>query len=287
MATKKKASEEPKLKQTSAAGPAESSYQMISLDLIDDPQQPMRSDMTEASVEDLVLSIKQVGIIEPIIVKPAKGRYEVIAGHRRTFAARLAKLMIVPCFITTANEEQTEMLKIHENLYRENVRPADEAKHFDYLIQKQKMTPVKIAQLISKSPTYVGDRLAILQYPDFLKEAMDKGEITFSVAREFARFDDLVQMRQAVYYAKRSGMTMEMARKWVLDHKRSKENPQTFASPSPLGNGETAVVEHTTTCIFCRQALRLLEAQVVYMHDHCVNEVNNLQVAEEAASLEQ
>ena len=287
MATKKELPEKPKAPQASADPAVETSYQMISLDLIDDPQQPMRSDMTEASVEDLVLSIKQVGIIEPIIVKPAKGRYEVIAGHRRTFAARLAKLMIVPCFVTNANEEQTEMLKIHENLYRENVRPADEARHFDYLIQKQKMTPIKIAQLIGKSPAYVGDRLAILEYPDFLKEAMDKGEISFSVAREFSRFDDLGQMRQSVYYAKRSGMTMEMARKWVLDHKRSKENPQTFSSLNSSGNAETAPGEHIMTCVFCRQELRLRDTQVIYVHDHCLDEINNLQITEQDASLKE
>lgn len=287
MATKKKAPQKTKDSEASAASTLETKYQVVSLDLIDDPQQPMRSDMTEASVEDLVLSIKQVGIIEPIIVKQVKGRYEVIAGHRRTFAARIAKLTMVPCFINNANEEQTEMLKIHENLYRENVRPADEAKHFDYLIQKQKMSPLKIAQLITKSPSYVTDRLAILNYPDFLKEAMDKGEISFSVAREFARFDDPQMMRQAVYYAKRGGMTMEMARKWVLDHKRSKENPQILASPNPLGSADPTPVEHTTKCVFCGQGLRLLEAQVVYMHEHCLHEANRLQDAQEEQSLEE
>lgn len=283
MASKKKTPKKKEPVTQSAQAPNDSTYKMISLDLIDDPARPMRTDMTEASVEDLVLSIKQVGIIEPIIVKPKGRRYEVIAGHRRTFAANIAKLPMVPCFIKVASDDETEMLKIHENLYRESIKPADEAQHFDYLIQKQKMTPNKIAGLIGKSPSYVRDRLAILNYPDFLKEAMDKGQISFSVAREFARFDNVDQMRKAVYYAKRSGMTQELARKWVLEHKRAVEQPQITPSPNQSGNGESAPVEHSTTCIFCKQSLRLLEAQVVYMHDHCLHEASAIEIPEPEA----
>lgn len=255
-------------------------YLQISCDLIDDPAQPMRTDMTPASVESLVMSIKQVGIIEPLVVKAVNGRYEVIAGHRRLYSARLAKIPQVPCFIREANTEQTEMLKIHENLYREDIKPADEAKHFDHLITKQKMTPQKIAQLISKSQTYVLDRLGILNYPPLLREAMNHGEISFSVAREFSKFGDETQMRSAVYYAKRSGMTSDMARKWVQDYERSKNNPYTQNPTSPDQSEDVQPVEHTTTCIYCRKGLRLIEAEVVYMHSECMKKANSVEIKE-------
>lgn len=261
---------------------SDTSFQVISLDLIDDPEQPMRSDMTPASVEDLVMSIKQVGIIEPLVVKPVNGRFEVIAGHRRLYASRLAKVVDAPCHVRKANDEQTEMLKIHENLYRSEISPADEARHFSYLIDKQKMTPPKIAQLISKSLSYVMDRLAILDYPDFLLQAMTSGEISFSVAREFAHFDDLKQMSSAVYYAKRGGMTQAMARQWVLDYKKSKEQPTVVATTAlNAQNGQTEV-EHTATCVYCRQGLKLMEAQVVYMHSQCLKAANDQALALDA-----
>lgn len=257
---------------------------MLSLDLIDDPKAPMRSELTEASVAELAMSIKQVGLIEPIVVKPVNGRYEVIAGHRRTLACRIAKLPIVPCHIVVANDEQTEMLKIHENLYRTNIKPADEARHFDYLIKKQKLTPPKIAQLINKSPSYVADRLGILAYPDFLKAAMDKGHISFSVAKEFARFDDLQQMSQAVHYARTGGMTQEMARKWVADHKRSKEVAPVTPTVETSANGEYEEVSYTSKCIFCNLALNILQAQTVYIHDPCVIEANKIHIEAEKES---
>lgn len=275
MTTKTK--QQPKTIENVPAEPVqqESSYHIISLDLIDDPEQPMRTEMTDASVEDLVMSIKQVGIIEPIVVKPVNQRYEVIAGHRRTYAARLAKIGEIPCNVRNANKEMTEMLKIHENLYREDIKPADEAKHYSYLIDKQKLTPTQIAKLITKSLSYVTDRLAILEYPEFLKDALDTGELSFSVAREFARFDDLKQMSTAVYYAKRSGMTQEMARKWVQDFKRSKEQTPLQEVPLPAGSPENQPTEHTAQCVFCRNGLRLIEAEVVYMHTECLNEVSS------------
>lgn len=247
-------------------------YRLISVDLIDDPEQPMRTDLTPASVEDLILSIKQVGLIEPLIVKQVNKRYEVIAGHRRLFACRLAKIVEVPCHIHKVNSEQTEMMKIHENLYRSEISPSDEARHFSYLIDKHKMTPVKIAQLISKSISYVTERLAILEYPDFLLSAMQSGKISFSVAREFARFDDLKQMQSAVFYAMRGGMTQEMASKWVREYKRSTEEPiiseQTNINPD---NGQTEIT-HTSICVYCNLGLNLIDAEVVYMHNACLKQ---------------
>jgi len=284
MGAKAKQPSNPKANRPKPKAIVEPVFKSISLDLIDDPEQPLRTNMTEASVESLVLSIKQVGIIEPLVVKPVKRRYEVIAGHRRLFAARLAKLVDVPCYIRHANAEETEMLKIHENLYRADISPADEALHFAHLIDKKGLSPVRIAQLISKSQTYVGDRLAILNYPDFLKEAMHNKEITFSVAREFARFDDEAQMKSAVYYARRGGMTQEMARKWVQDHRRSKEQPQSREPVDEPANGEQNQVEHQARCVYCREGLRLIDAEVVYMHTKCLREANTQDLDNESGT---
>lgn len=285
MAKKKKPAEITEQKQEQELPPEDLEFRLISLDLIDDPEAPMRSDINEGNVEDLVLSIKQVGIIEPLVVKHVNARFEVIAGHRRLYASRLAKVAQVPCYVRKANNEQTEMLKIHENLYRAEISPADEARHFQYLVDKQKLSPGKIAQLISKSLTYVTDRLEILEYPDFLKEAMDNGQISFSVAKEFSRFSDINQMRSAVYYARRGGMTAEMARKWVQDHKREKEQPVIQTQNVYDNDTQQMEEQHTATCVYCQQGLRLIEAEVVYMHSACLRAANTPTDTPEVSSL--
>ncbi len=250
----------------------EPEFKIIPLDLIDDPERPMRTDMTPQSVEDIVMSIKQVGLIEPIVVKPKNGRYEVIAGHRRKYACELGKIAEIPCYVMHANNEQTEMLKIHENLYRAEVKPSDEAEHFKYLIEKHKFTPMKVSQLIGKSPSYVSDRLAIFNYPPFLRDAMDKKQVTFSVARELARIDDLKTMNEYVFYAIRNGLTQEGAHKWATDWKRSKELPTITQETTYNPETGEGYVESVATCIYCQEAIKLLEADVVYIHPQCRND---------------
>lgn len=247
-------------------------FRMISLDLIDDPEAAMRDELTPASVEDLVLSIKQVGLIEPVILKPNNGRFEVIAGHRRTYASRLAKLAEIPCHIRTTNDEETEMLKIHENLYRADVSPAEEARYYESLIKKHKLNPNRIATLVGRGLTYVTERLAILEWPDHLVKAMTDGKISFSVAKEFSKFGDDQQIQTAIYYSIRSGMTQSQARKWVQDWKHDQEHAAFAPQPLEPTNGNAQAIEHSATCIYCGNGLRLIEAEVVYMHSGCMNE---------------
>ncbi len=250
-------------------------FLVISLDLIDDPERPMRSDLSPESVADLVLSIKQVGIIEPLVVKRKNDRFEIIAGHRRIVAAGIAGLAQVPCYIVDVTKEQGELLKIHENLYRADVKPSDEAEHFKYLIEHHKLTPTRISKLINKSDSYVLERLAIFNYPPELKYALDNGEIKFSVAREFGKMDDVIKMREFLKYAIVSGITPDVARRWVQEYRTSQDPasspPETAISADPT----SGTIECLSTCIYCQQPLNLKEANVVYIHDRCLSEANH------------
>jgi len=259
-----------KIELTLQPKPPTINYKMLSLDIIDDPEKAMRTNITPQSVESLVISIRQVGLIEPLVVKPKNGRYEVIAGHRRKYACELANLVMVPCFISDASMEQTEMIKIHENLYREDVRPSDEALHFKYLIEHRKLSPVQIARLISKSENYVSERLAIFDYPQRLRDVLDSGQLSFSVCREFMRLNDEAKIIEYVHYAVRNGITQDAARKWVQDYKRSLEHKpiQQAVSYDPHTNQQT--IESVAECFFCTTAVKLLEAVPVYVHPTCV-----------------
>jgi len=252
--------------------PPKADFGNISLDLLDDPARPMRKDLSAESVEDLVVSIRQVGIIEPLVVKPVGKRYEVIAGHRRLVAAGIADLAVVPCYIVNATNEQAEMLKIHENLYRADVRPSDEADHFKYLIQSHKLSPVRLSKLIGKSEGYVNDRLAIFNYPPELKYALDNEQIKFSVAREFARMEDVAKMREYLHYAVRNGISPAMARQWVVDWRRSIAEPQVEERETIMEGGQVPVIEHFSACVYCTESIKLSEANVVYIHDKCLKD---------------
>jgi ParB family chromosome partitioning protein len=249
-------------------------FKVLPIDLLDDPAKPMRTDLSPESVADLVSSIKQMGLIEPLVVKPVKDRFEIIAGHRRLVAAGIVEMTEIPCYIVEADEQISEMLKVHENLFRSEISPADEAKFYDWLIQHYKLSPAKIAGMINKSYGYVMDRLQVLQYPEQLRDALTKGQIKFSVAREFFRVDDRDIMLRFLYYATSSGITPALAKRWVDEWKREKEgsNNALPESPAPGAPGQQEYVV-LCSCIFCRQQGRMFEMQVVYIHEDCLKNV--------------
>ena len=109
-----------------------SKHKTIVLDRIKDPAAPLRSDLSHEAVNDLVQSIKQVGIIEPLVVRKKGDDFEVIAGHRRLVAAGIAGLTEVPCIIVKASDEQAEVLKLHENLNRNDIKYLNIWKPFIY-----------------------------------------------------------------------------------------------------------------------------------------------------------
>ena len=267
-----------------AQTPRTEEFLEIPLKLIDDPHRPIRTDITRESLNELVRSIKQIGLIEPVIVKRIGERYEVIAGHRRTVASEFAGLPAIPCRIVTASDEQTEMMKIHENLYRTDISPIDEARHYDYLIQRQNLTPHKIADLISRSPQYIADRLAILSYDEELGRALEQGLINFSVAKEFSRVEEKSKLRQYLKYAIRSGLTAGVAKKWVDDLNKPVVPEQESAGTGPIINPTFGQKEETGNCFFCMQDVRLLEAQVVYVHDECVTARREIEEAKQDSS---
>jgi len=244
-------------------------FALIDTKLIDDPSKPLRSDLTPDSVADLVLSIKQLGIIEPLIVKRQGQRYEIIAGHRRFISAQIAQLEQVPCIIKQLGAEETEIMKLHENIYRVDIRPSDEAKHFDYLIQHLKLSPAKIAQLVGRSGSYVSERLAIFNYPSVLREALDSKKIVFSVAREFARHPDVEKIKQFTRYAISNGCTPNIARQWVTDDIREFQQ-RTNPLSDNLGSLLDEQIENPSyNCVLCSQAIEIQHLTIAYMHDSC------------------
>lgn len=252
---------------------ADTAFRVISIDSIDDPARPLRSDLSPESVEDLVISIRQVGIIEPLVVKPKNGRWEVIAGHRRLVAAGIADLVEVPCYIVNVDDERAEFLKLHENLYRANIAPSDQAEHFHYLIQHFKLSIAKIAALIAKSEAYVIDRLNILNYPPELKEALDKGDIKFSVSREFYRLKDRDKLTEYLGYAIARGVSPAMAKRWIDDTLRQQQPQSQQTATDFPGDLNPQPIEQHTTCVKCAQPVKLAEAVISYFHDACYKEV--------------
>ncbi len=149
-----------------------------------------RKKITPESLKDLIESIKEKGILEPLIVRPVSSGYEIIVGHRRFFAAKEAGLTEVPCIIKEVNDREAAEISIIENLQRENLNPLEEANAIKKLIREFGLTHEEIAKRIGKSRVYVTNILRLLKLPEKIKEKIEKGEISEGHARVLLSLKD-------------------------------------------------------------------------------------------------
>ena len=163
------------------------------------PQQP-RKIFEEDQLEDLATSIKQHGIIQPLIVIAAEGvdRYTLIAGERRLRAAKLAGLKDVPAIVRTASQQEQLEFAIIENVQREDLNPIERARAYQSLADQFSLTHEDIAQRVGKSRATVTNTLRLLNLPVVVQQTLQSGEITEGHARSLLALPSARAMEAAL-----------------------------------------------------------------------------------------
>lgn len=160
------------------------------------PLQP-RGSITPESLVDLVDSIREHGILEPLVVAKTPAGFQIIAGERRWRAAKLAGLTHVPAIIRETSPKGMLEMALVENVQRVDLNPLDRAKGFERLINEFGLTTSEIAVRIGKSVAYVSNSLRLLTLPDALKDGLLSGLISEGHARALAAIDDQSLMVEA------------------------------------------------------------------------------------------
>ena len=130
------------------------------------------------AIADLADSIKEHGVIQPIIVREAKGGYEIVAGERRWRASREAGLKEVPCLIRELTDEELMLLAIVENMQREDLNPVEEAEGLDSMITTYGMTQEQVSKSVGKSRPYITNSLRLLKLPQEVRDLISDGKIS-------------------------------------------------------------------------------------------------------------
>ncbi len=147
------------------------------------PFQP-RTDFDEATLDELMRSIKEKGIVQPITVRRVNGGYQIIAGERRLRAAQLARLKDIPAYVldVSSDEEMLELALV-ENIQREHLNPMEVANAYRRLLDECNLTQEDVAQKVGKDRTTVTNFLRLLKLPDKIQEGLRKGKISMGHAR--------------------------------------------------------------------------------------------------------
>jgi len=160
------------------------------------PLQP-RGLITPESVIELAESIKEHGILEPLVVAKTPAGYQIIAGERRWRAAKMAGLKTVPALIKETSPQGMLEMALVENVQREDLNPIERAQAFVRLIEEFGLTNKEICQRIGKSPAYISNSIKLLTLPDALKDGLLSNLITEGHARALAGIEDPKLMVEA------------------------------------------------------------------------------------------
>ena len=159
------------------------------------PFQP-REDFDVLSIEELAQSIKEKGVIQPLLVRRKGDYYELIAGERRLRAARSLNLEEIPIIIKDVEDRDSLELALIENIQRQGLNPIEEAHAYQYLIDKFQVTQEKISAVLGKARVSITNTLRILKLPQEIQEEMKKGRLSFAHGRALLEIEDLNQQRR-------------------------------------------------------------------------------------------
>jgi ParB family transcriptional regulator, chromosome partitioning protein len=153
------------------------------------PNQP-RVHFDEEALDELAESIRQRGVLQPILLRPEGGDYLIIAGERRWRAAQRARIHSIPAIVREIDDSTTAELALIENIQRQDLNPLEEAEGYRQLIQQHSHTQDDIGRIVHKSRSHVANLLRLLDLPEFVRKSLLQGDISMGHARAIATSED-------------------------------------------------------------------------------------------------
>jgi ParB/RepB/Spo0J family partition protein len=265
-------------------------YEWVPIEQLREPPSPIRVSMDDAALMSLADSIKQIGVLQPLLVvampnesgeseaeslpRPGQSaraispRFEIVAGHRRYKACIIAQLNAVPCLIFDDAEIARHAAMLQENTEREEITPAEEAIFFAELIEKYDYTEEQLLAAVKKSASYVYSRLDLLRGNQEVFHALREKKINMAVAAQLNRCPDPGQTSYFLTLAIQGGATAQTVSKWVSDYK-APTGTENAAAVAGGGSASTppAAASEDRVCVFCRRSHQPLNLVPVWIHD--------------------
>ncbi len=184
--------------------PADSGARVVSLSITDiqfNVLQP-RQAFDPAKLQELVSSIQEKGVIQPVLVRPNKsGGYELIAGERRLRAAKQIGVTQIPAIIKDVSDSESLQLALIENIQREELNPLEEAQAYEQLVEEFDFTQEKIAKMVGKTASAVSNTLRLLKLPKEIQAALRQGSISMGHARTILAVKDIAEQGRIFQHA--------------------------------------------------------------------------------------
>ncbi len=201
-------------------------------ELRSNPYQP-RKVFDEEALKELSASIKEHGVIQPIIVKKSIKGYEIIAGERRVKASILAGLEEIPAIIRDFNDTQMMEIALLENLQRENLNAIEEATAYKKLQETLTLTQEELAKRLGKSRSHITNMLGILSLPESIQKEITNNNISMGHARVLSKLSDEKQQQELVEKIINDGISVRKLEEYTQEPQIAKTNPQKPRTKEP------------------------------------------------------
>jgi ParB family chromosome partitioning protein len=208
-------------------------YMLLGIDeMVPNVFQP-RKGFDEEAMDELVASIREKGIIQPLIVRKSENGYEIIAGERRWRAAKRAGLTQVPAIIKDASNREALELALVENLQREDLNPIEEATAYEQLIKEFGLTHEEISERLGKERSTITNQLRLLRLPAEVKQALIEGKITAGHARAVLSLQSSNEVKEVLETIKKEKLSVRKTEKLVQKLSAHKESAIQFNEFTP------------------------------------------------------
>lgn len=199
------------------------------------PHQP-RQDFEETALAELAASIREHGVLQPLIVRGTGNGFELIAGERRLRAARKAELAEVPVVVVNAGDQQAVELALVENVQREDLNVLEEAEAYQALMDRFSLTQEQVAERVGKPRASVANALRLLRLPDPVKAMVRDGRLSAGHAKLIGGLDIEAEQVQMAERAVKEALSVRALEKLIAGSRRAPRKPRAFRADIPAGH---------------------------------------------------
>jgi ParB family chromosome partitioning protein len=212
------------------AGDGEEEIREVELERVRPGKSQSRKVFDEEKLAELAQSIRENGLLQPIVVREAeKGRYEIIAGERRWRACQLAGIKKITVIVRSYSEQAATTASLIENIQRENLNPLEEAEAYQVLIKRFGLTQEEISRRVGKSRPFITNMLRLLNLPPEIKEMVREGFLTAGHARALLILEGEEEQKGLAREIVRKGLSVRETEKVVQELERKKEETRLLA----------------------------------------------------------
>ena len=210
----------------------EPKYKFIDIHKIEANEHQPRTHFENEKIQELAVSIQQNGLLQPIVVRPYHGKYQIVVGERRYRACLLAGIEEVPCLVQNYDEQQTATAAIVENIQRENLSAIEEALAYQQILDTQNITQEELAQKVGKKQSTIANKLRLLQLPMTVQEAVRRKDITERHARALLKLDTTAKQNNMLREIMDKGLNVEQTEEKIkkkIEPKKSKPKTKSIS----------------------------------------------------------